>query len=319
MTESKPTNTNMEEATSSPAEGKKKIEKILISIKEYILITFGVALYVTAWKALLLPYTIVGGAATGISAIVYFITENLFGKGNGIPIWLTFLTINTVLLVIAIKTLGLKFCIRTIYGVVLMTLLFRFMPQAEIGQFVSETDTLLACILGGVMCGVGLGITYTNQGSTGGTDIIAWIVNKYRTIPLGRILLYCDVVIISTSYFIGNGVTPIIYGLVNMAVLSFSVDMYMNGVRQSVQFFIFSHKHEEIADRINQEAHRGVTLLDGMGWYSKRPIKVITVLVRKSESARIFKLVKEIDPHAFVSQSAAAGVYGEGFDAIKGK
>lgn len=307
------------EATKSPKSNNGKTKVILTSIKEYIFITIGVTLYVSAWKGLLLPHTIVGGAATGISAIVFFITENLFGAGHGIPIWITFLAINTILLIVAIKILGLQFCIRTIYGVAAMTLLFRFMPQAEIGQFVGENDALLACILGGVMSGVGLGIIYTNHGSTGGTDIIAMIVNKYKGITLGRILLYCDVVIISTSYFIGNGVTPIIYGLVNMAVLSFSVDMYMNGVRQSVQFFIFSHKYEEIADRINQEAHRGVTLLDGTGWYSKQPIKVITVLVRKGESARIFKLVKEIDPNAFVSQSAAAGVYGQGFDQIKGK
>lgn len=310
------------EATASTTMQTNTISKktdIKKSIKEYILIAIGVTLYVSAWKALLLPYTIVGGGATGICAIIYFITENLFGHGNGVPIWVSFLILNSSLLIVAIKLLGMKFCIRTIYGVTLMTLMFRFMPEAEMGQFLSETDSLLACILGGVMAGFGLGVIYTNNGSTGGTDVIAIVVNKYRSITLGRILLYCDVVIISTSYFIGNGVTPIIYGLVNMAVLTFSVDMYMNGVRQSVQFFIFSQKYEEIADRINQEAHRGVTLLEGMGWYSKKPIKVITVLVRKSESARIFKLVKEIDPHAFVSQSAAAGVYGEGFDAIKGK
>ena len=307
----------MKKTTASVTNNKKTDTKK--SIKEYILIAVGVTLYVSAWKALLLPYTIVGGGATGICAIIYFISENILGQGNGIPIWVSFLILNSSLLIVAIKLLGMKFCIRTIYGVTLMTLLFKFMPEAEMGQFLSKTDSLLACILGGVMAGTGLGIIYTNNGSTGGTDIIAIVVNKYRSITLERILLYCDVVIISTSYFIGNGVTPIIYGLVNMAVLTFSVDMYMNGVRQSVQFFIFSQKYEEIADRINQEAHRGVTLLDGMGWYSKRPIKVITVLVRKSESARIFKLVKEIDPHAFVSQSAAAGVYGEGFDAIKGK
>ena len=281
----------MKKTTASVTNNKKTDTKK--SIKEYILIAVGVTLYVSAWKALLLPYTIVGGGATGICAIIYFISENILGQGNGIPIWVSFLILNSSLLIVAIKLLGMKFCIRTIYGVTLMTLLFKFMPEAEMGQFLSKTDSLLACILGGVMAGTGLGIIYTNNGSTGGTDIIAIVVNKYRSITLGRILLY--------------------------AVLTFSVDMYMNGVRQSVQFFIFSQKYEEIADRINQEAHRGVTLLDGMGWYSKRPIKVITVLVRKSESARIFKLVKEIDPHAFVSQSAAAGVYGEGFDAIKGK
>lgn len=298
---------------------KEKAQFFLRDVKEYIFIACGVLLYVGAWKGFLLPYTIVGGGATGICAIIYFITENIFGAGNGVPIWLSYLILNAILLAIAIKVMGLKFCIRSIYGIILMTILYRFVPQAEMGQFLAETDSLLACILGGIMCGAGLAIVYHNHGSTGGTDIVAIVVSKYKSITLGRILLYCDIIIICTSYFIGNGVTPIIYGLVNMTILSVSVDMVMNGVRQSVQFFIFSSKHTEIADAINQEIGRGVTVLDGTGWYSKQPVKVITVLVRKNESARIFKLVHDIDPDAFVSQSAAAGVYGEGFEAIKGK
>ena len=297
----------------------KKSQTILSEIKEYIFMGVGVLFYVGAWKAFLLPYTIVGGGATGICAIIYFITEHLFGVGNGVPIWLSFLILNTVLLVMAIKLLGLKFCLRTIYSTILMTLLFRFLPQAEMGQFLGENDALLACILGGIMCGGGLAINYSNNGSTGGTDIIAAMINKHSNITLGRVLLYCDLIIISSSYFIGNGITPIIYGLVNMTILSFSVDMMMNGRRQSVQFFIFSPKYAEIADSIHAEVGRGVTVLDGTGWYSKQPVKVVTVLVRKNESSKVFKLVHEIDPNAFVSQSAAAGVYGAGFDAIKSK
>lgn len=297
----------------------KKSQTILSEIKEYIFMGVGVLFYVGAWKAFLLPYTIVGGGATGICAIIYFITEHLFGVGNGVPIWLSFLILNTVLLVMAIKLLGLKFCLRTIYSTILMTLLFRFLPQAEMEQFLGENDALLACILGGIMCGGGLAINYSNNGSTGGTDIIAAMINKHSNITLGRVLLYCDLIIISSSYFIGNGITPIIYGLVNMTILSFSVDMMMNGRRQSVQFFIFSPKYAEIADSIHTEVGRGVTVLDGTGWYSKQPVKVVTVLVRKNESSKVFKLVHEIDPNAFVSQSAAAGVYGAGFDAIKSK
>ena len=150
-------------------------------------------------------------------------------------------------------------------------------------------------------------------------DIIAKIVNTYRNVTMGRMLLYCDVIIISSSYLVFHNLEKIVYGLVVMAIFSFTVDLVVNGFRQSVQFFIFSHKYEEIANRINTDVRRGVTILDGMGWYSKEPIKVVTVLARKNESVKIFRLVKEVDPQAFVSQTSAIGVYGEGFDVMKSK
>ena len=177
----------------------------------------------------------------------------------------------------------------------------------------------MSCTLGAICMGLGTGIVFIANGSSGGTDIIAKVVNKYRNVTMGRMLLYCDVIIISSSYFVFHNLEKIVYGLVVMVIFSFTVDLVVNGFRQSVQFFIFSHKHEEIANRINSEVHRGVTILDGMGWYSKEPIKVVTVLARKNESIKIFRLVKEIDPHAFVSQTSAIGVYGEGFDVMKVK
>ena len=167
--------------------------------------------------------------------------------------------------------------------------------------------------------GFGTGVVFIANGSSGGTDIIAKIVNKYRNITMGRMLLYCDVIIICSSYLVFHNLEKIVYGLVVMAIFSFTVDLVVNGFRQSVQFFIFSHKYEEIANRINSDVRRGVTILDGMGWYSKEPIKVVTVLARKNESVKIFRLVKEIDPQAFVSQTSAIGVYGEGFDVMKAK
>ncbi|MBP1676426.1 MAG: hypothetical protein H6Q20_985, partial [Bacteroidetes bacterium] len=178
----------------------------------------------------------------------------------------------------------------------------------------------MACILGGLISGAGIGIVFLSNGSSGGTDIIAKVINKYRNITLGRILLYCDVLIISSSYFLSNGsIERIVYGLTQLAVTTLAVDMVVNGVRQSVQFFIFSKNYEEIATRINVEVHRGVTILDGMGWYSKEPVKVITVIARKNESVKIFRIVKDEDPNAFISQSSAIGVYGQGFDVIKSK
>lgn len=280
--------------------------------REYLLIAAGLLLYACAWKGLLLPHQIVGGGLTGIGAIIYYAT--------GIPMSLSYLVLNIILLVIAIKTLGWEFCIRTVYGVAVLTLFLAIIPEVPIGTFVAASDNFMACVIGGLMCGAGIGIVFINNGSSGGTDIIAKVVNKYRNVTLGRVLLYCDVLIICSSYFLENGsLERIVYGLCMMTISTLSVDMVVNGVRQSVQFLIFSHKYEQIADAINTEVHRGVTILDGTGWYSKEPVKVITVLARKNESVKIFRLVKQIDPNAFVSQSSAIGVYGQGFDVMKTK
>lgn len=283
-----------------------------MNLKEHIFIALGLLVYAIAWKAFLLPHHITGGGVTGIGALVYYAT--------GVPVSITYFSINAILLLVAIKTIGIKFSVRTIYGVAVLTVFFSILPQADLGTFVGEKEDFMACVLGGLLSGAGIGVVFLFNGSSGGTDIIAKIVNKNRNITLGRILLYCDVLIISSSFFLKDGsVERIVYGLTMLTVTTLTVDMVINGVRQSVQFFIFSKNYEEIATRINTEVNRGVTILDGMGWYSKEPVKVITVIARKNESIRIFKIVKECDPNAFVSQSSAIGVYGEGFDVIKSK
>jgi len=287
-------------------------KKVWISVREYFFIALGLLLYSAAWKAFLLPHQITGGGVTGIGAILYYATN--------IPISVTFFSINFLLLAIAVKSIGWAFSVRTIYGVAILTLFFAVLPQSVPGTFVASNDNFMACVIGGLLSGVGIGIVFLSNGSSGGTDIIAKVINKYRNITLGRVLLYCDVLIICSTYFFNFGsIEKIVYGLTTMAVTTIAVDMVINGVRQSVQFFIFSKEYEQIATQINTEVHRGVTILDGMGWYSKEPVKVITVIARKNESVKIFRLVKEIDPNAFISQSSAIGVYGEGFDVIKGK
>jgi len=287
-------------------------KKNWIFIRQYILITIGLFMYAAAWKGFLLPHQITGGGVTGIGAIVYYAT--------GIPIFITYFVINALLIAVALRIIGFQFSLRTIYGVAMITLFFAVLPQAEPGTFVAPNDNFMACLLGGLISGTGLGIVFLNNGSSGGTDIIAKIVNKYYNITLGRILLYCDVLIICSSYFFEFGtIEKIVYGLTNMAISNLAIDMVINGVRQSVQFFIFSKEYEQIANRINTEVHRGVTILDGTGWYSQQPVKVITVIARKNESSMIFRIVKEIDPDAFVSQSSVIAVYGKGFDVIKSK
>jgi uncharacterized membrane-anchored protein YitT (DUF2179 family) len=291
---------------------KKMTNRTWINLREYIFIAFGLFLYAAAWKAFLLPHQITGGGVTGIGALIYY--------ASNIPISVTYFSINAVLLIISIKSIGLKFSLRTIYGVAVMTVFFSVLPQAERGTFVGPNEDFMACVIGGLLAGAGIGIVFLSNGSSGGTDIIAKVVNKYRNITLGRILLYCDVLIISSSYFLEIGtIERIVYGLTQLTISTVAVDMVINGVRQSVQFFIFSKNYEQIATRINTEVLRGVTILDGMGWYSKEPVKVITVIARKNESIKIFRIVKEEDPNAFISQSSAIGVYGQGFDVIKAK
>ncbi|OJV39027.1 MAG: hypothetical protein BGO29_03255 [Bacteroidales bacterium 36-12] len=287
-------------------------KKKWINIREYVMIVFGLLLYAFAWKGLLIPHQITGGGVTGVGALVYYAT--------GIPISVTYLTINVLLLLIAFRIVGWQFSFRTIIGVIGLTIFLSVIPVFPLGTFVHENESFMACVLGGLIMGAGIGLIFLNNGSSGGTDIIAKIINKYHNITLGRALLYTDVLIISSSYFLEFGsIEKIVYGLTTLTISTVTVDMIINGVRQSVQFFIFSKEYDEIANRINKDLHRGVTILDGTGWYSKEPVKVLTVVVRKHESISIFRIVKEIDPNAFVSQTSAIGVYGEGFDVMKSK
>lgn len=280
------------------------------SVKEYVTIIIGLALYALAWTGFLLPHEITTGGVTGIGALLYY--------AKGIPVAATYLAINGVLLIISIQQLGLKFCLRTMFGVAMLTI-FLSVSQSLIKKPLLIEEPFMACVVGGVLAGMGIGIVFTANGSTGGTDIIAMIINKYRNITIGRAMMYCDIIIISSSWFLFHSFDKIVFGLVTLVVMTYFIDFIVNGVRQSVQFMIFSPKYEEIASRINKEVYRGVTVLDGMGWYSKEPVKVLVVMARKNESVKIFRIVKQIDSNAFVSQSSVIGVYGQGFDIIKSK
>jgi uncharacterized membrane-anchored protein YitT (DUF2179 family) len=302
-------------------------------IREYIIIAVGLLINTLAWNLFLFPHEVAGGGATGIAAIVMYATKGLLPNevqaffsmlgmesvGGGVPITVTFFAINAVLLIASIKILGFQFSIRSIFGVLCLTIWlwipFRDLYEQYTGTPFPIFEPFMSSILAGLTLGIGMGLAFTHNGSSGGTDIIAKIINKYRTITLGRALLFTDVAIICSSGFLpGAGIDRIIYGLIVLVVTSITLDMYINGVRQSVQFFIFSKKYAEIANTITKNAHRGVTVLNGQGWYSKEPTKVITVIARRNESTQIFKLIKEIDPDAFISQSAAIGVYGKGFE-----
>ena len=283
-------------------------QALIQEIQDYSIIVFGLLLYAFGWTGFLLPNEITTGGVAGIAALVFFASK--------IPVGITYFCINGILLLLSVKILGFKFSIKTIINVITITFLLSVF-QSIIKEPLVKGEPFMSCILGGVLCGIGLGLIFNFKGSTGGTDIIALIIHKYRNISIGKGLLICDLLIISSSYLIFHSIDKIVYGLVVMGVTSYTVDMVLNGARQSVQFFIFSDKYEEIADTIIKQAHRGCTLLDGTGWYTKKAAKVIVVMAKKNESVTIFRIVKNIDPTAFISQSSVSGVYGNGFEQIK--
>ena len=287
-----------------------KRQQLLRETKDYLLIALGMIMYAVGWTVFLLPNNLPSGAVPGIASVVYWAT--------GFPVQYTYLLINFALLLLALKILGLKFCLKTIFAVGVLTFSTPVLQHFVKGSLIND-QPFMACVLGASFCGGGIGVAFSANGSTGGTDIIAAIINKYRDITLGRVILICDVIIISSSYLVLHDWEKVVYGYVVLFISSFVLDQVVNSARQSVQFFIISQKYEEIGKRINKDLYRGVTFIDGVGCYTHNNVKMMFVLAKKRESNTIFRLIKDIDPNAFVSQSAVIGVFGEGFDKIKVK
>ena len=280
------------------------------------LMSIGIIMYAIGFTLFQLPYHITPGATTGLAAIVFYIT--------GLPVTVTYFVINIVLLVVALKILGFKFMANTIYGIVFMTFVLWAIPawfgdeNGMLPQILGEHDMFMACIIGAIIEGIGLGFVFNGNGSTGGTDIDGAVVNHYRDISIGQGIMIADLLIISSSFLVFHDVRLLIYGYCTLFIETSMIDYVMNRGRQSVQFFIFSDKYDEIAAEIAKTG-RGVTVLDSQGWYTKQQHKVLVVLARRRESPFIFRVIKTLDPNAFVSQSKVVGVFGNGFDRIKGK
>lgn len=297
------------------ADGTIRRTSVWHEVEDYVVITFGLLLYALGWTAFLLPYEIASGGLTGVSAIVYYLT--------GVEMQYTYFAVNALLILGAIKVLGLKFCIKTIYGFTVLSILLATMQAllhddaGHLPQILGSGQDFMACIIGAGLCGVGLGLVFQHQGSTGGTDIIAAVVHKYRNMSMGRVILLCDLVIISSLYFIFHDWKRVVFGFTTMFVLSYLVDYVLNLAHQSVQFFIISRRHERIKQALLHDLHRGVTLIHGNGAYSGEDVEILMVVARRSQSVEIFRMVQSIDPSAFITQTKAAGVFGEGFDKIK--
>ena len=280
--------------------------------RDYLYITFGLVLYAVGLIGFIKPVGVVTGGLTGVALIFEYATNGT------IPLQVTYFTLNVVLLLIAMKILGIKFMVKTIYGVLVLTVLLTIM-QTIITQPIVEDEPLVSAIIGAMLCGGGIGLVFNSNGSTGGTDIVVAIINKYRNLAFGRGMMFCDLVIICSSYFILHDFIKIVHGLIVMGVMTYTIDMVINGFRQSVQLLIMSSKYEDIADMINQDMKRGCTVLDGMGWYTKNSAKVILLVARRAEATELYRRIKEIDDKAFISQSVVRAVYGEGFDELKTK
>ena len=288
-------------------------------LKDSALIAAGVSLYAIGVTVFMLPYSLTTGGVAGVSSIIYYAT--------GIEVQVTYIIINAILLIAAIKVLGIKFCIKTIYAVCLMTfVLWLFQRIIErpdpsnpghmiLPQLIGN-ESFMACVLGAILCGSGVALCFESNGSTGGTDIIAAIVHKYKPMSLGSVIMACDIVIISSCYFVFHDWFRVIYGFVMLIICSITIDYCMRQRQQSVQFMIFSRNAEAIADAI-VSTHHGVTMLEGEGWYTHTDRKVVISVIRRREQATIQRMIKEIDPYAFVSMTDASGVWGEGFDIMK--
>lgn len=281
--------------------------KILNFAKTYLYITFGLFVFAFGWTAFILPSEILGGGIAGVGALIYFSLE--------IPVGYTTLVINIFLVLIALKILGARFGINTIYGILVSSLFFIILQRLIPEPFVKEQ--FMAALIGGGLSGVGIGIAFSHGGNSGGTDIIALIINKYRNISPGRIFVYIDVVVIASSWFIFGSIEKIVYGYVVMGVGAYSIDLWLNGSRQSYQIMIYSSMSKIISERISQEVKRGVTCLKGYGWYSKQEIEVVMVIARKYDKHNILKIVKETDENAFISVAKVMGVFGQNFEEIK--
>lgn len=304
-------------------------KKTLTGVKEYALITLGILLYVLAWCIFLAPNNLVGGGVTGIAAIIQYATHGT------VKIGYTYFAVNAVLLMLAMRSLGKSFGAKTIYAMIVASLglsVFQNVIPAEVIKSLAlDNGKLISSLVGSILVGVGIGISMSQGGSSGGTDIIALMINKKRNISPGRLMMMMDVVIILSSmlfpsYTADGSLMPftdkfitIIYGYLMVGIENMALDMYLSGSKQSVQMFVLSKKYAEIADYITTELKRGVTVLDGKGWFTKQEAQVLMIITRRSDLNLFLRAIKSIDPRAFLSVSNVMGVYGEGFDTIKGK
>ncbi len=280
---------------------------ILKEAKSYAIITLGLMVSAVGWTGFIIPSDIVGGGVMGVSSLLYFVFD--------LPVGPTNLVINGILILLSMKILGKGFGFKTIYSLFTLSLFITVFPY-----FITEpivTDKFMASIIGGGMVGASIGILFVQGGSTGGTEIVAMIINKYRNVSPGRIMMFLDIIIISSSLFVFKSLETMVFGFVVIGLMSYIADMLLTGSRQSVQILIISERPKEIADKLSATINRGLSFLKGRGYYYTDDREFIITIVKKSESHMVFEIIKETDPNAFISVANVMAVYGHGFDEYK--
>lgn len=283
-------------------------------ILSYVLITLGILIYTFAWSAFMLPAKIVGGGVSGISSVLNI------AVGIPLPIGVLNFIINGILLAIGFKVLGPKFGANTIYGIVMSSLCFILWQQVlhvENLFDVEQFGGFMCAIIGGMLCGAGIGLTFTMGGNSGGTDIIALIISKFYNISPGKVIMYLDIFIIGSSFFVSHRVENVIFGYIVMVTMTYVLDMVLDGNKQSYQVMVFSQKNDEIATAVTNEVGRGATLLDAEGCYTKNHLKVLLMMVHRTDKSRVMQIIHRIDENAFISVSKTQGVYGKNFEKLK--
>lgn len=292
-----------------------KNHKVLPVLWDYILMTIGSVIFCMAWTSIIIPTGLTSGGLTGLCTIIEYATNGVIPMG--IPYWI----MNIGLLVIGFLSLGRAFGIKTIYVIILTSILFNVLPEFDALKyygFVENDEKMLAALIGAAMEAIGLGLVLLRGGSSGGTDIIAMIINKYWPVSPGKVYLYTDIFIIASLLFIPDKtLIDVVYAYIIMLGFSFGIDLVLLGNKSSVQILVFSSKYEQIADHIINDVHRGVTALQSVGWYSQKESKVLLIVSRKYQMNEVIREIKAIDPRAFVSVSSAMSVYGEGFEDVK--
>ena len=297
-----------------------KSKRVRKEITSYLFITIGLATYVVGWVAFLLPNRLVGGGVSGIGALIEYAT--------GFPVSYTYFIVNIFLLILAVRILGKGFGVKTVYAIIVTSLFFKIalnVIPTELVADLAANGKLVSALLGGALSGAGIGLVFNQGGSSGGTDIVALIINKYRNISPGRIILTIDMVIIACSFLvsdeltIGKRLATVLYGYITVSITGYTIDLIISGARQSQQFFVFSKQYEAIARRITTEMGRGVTVIDAKGWYTKNDQKILMIIARKTESNIIYRIIKDVDKEAFLSVGNVMGVYGQGFEQIRTK
>lgn len=286
-----------------------KTSKYLSILWDYFLMTVGSVIFCLAWTSFIIPNGLSSGGLTGLCTIIQY--------GTGIPVGWTYPILNILLLVLGFLTLGKGFGMKTIYVIALTSLLFEVLPKFP-NLVVLMDEKLLVAIVGAAMESVGLGLVLLRGGSSGGTDIVAMMVNKYWPVSPGRVYLVTDIFIISCMLMVpGKGLVDMIYAYIIMLGFSFGVDFVLLGNKSTVQILVFSSNYQTIADHIINNVRRGVTALESVGWYSQQSSKVLLIIARKYQMNEVINEIRGIDKKAFISVSTAMSVFGEGFEEVK--